>query len=58
MICESISRPPSGRSLLKDGDNVEDDEAEVDDNDKEAMKAAVVRVFLKLKFGVNVLRVR
>ena len=57
MICESASRPLSGRSLLNDGDNLEDDEGDDDDSDKESMKAAVVGVFLKLKFGINALRV-
>jgi hypothetical protein len=33
------------------------DYGEVDDKEK-AVKAAAVRVFLKLKYGVNVLRVR
>ena len=35
----------------------EDDEGEVNDSDKESMKVAVVGVFLKLKFGINALRV-
>ena len=34
-----------------------DDEGEVNDNDKESKKAAVVGVFLKLKLGINALRV-